>query len=208
MNEAKIRLSPEEMGLLCNAEWILTKNSILQKGRQLLASIADAQRMIMENVSPALPEDILRIPAKISKGENYQGLPYLILDQPRYFGKGQVFAIRTMLWWGRMFSITLHLTGSCKAIYGDRIANNFAIWKENDFSICIHEEEWEHHFETDNYVSVSTIGASSFSAEIGKKGFIKLAKKIPLEKWDEMQEIGSNTFMLMLEAIGHQLPKR
>ena len=55
---------------------------------------------------------IVQSTPKIAKGENYLQLPYVLLDYPRCFDKENIFAIRTMFWWGNFFSITLHLSGS------------------------------------------------------------------------------------------------
>ena len=41
-----------------------------------------------------LPAEMLFHSPKISKGENYKGLPYVMLDYPRCFGKTDIFAIR------------------------------------------------------------------------------------------------------------------
>ena len=59
---------------------------------------------------------------KISKGENYRGLPYVMLDYPRLFGREEVLAIRTFFWWGHGFSVTLHLKGG----YRERISAGIA----------------------------------------------------------------------------------
>ena len=59
-----------------------------------------------------LPEAVIQSSPKITRGENYQLLPYVILDYPRCFQKEQVFAIRTMFWWGKGISITLHVSGN------------------------------------------------------------------------------------------------
>jgi hypothetical protein len=58
--------------------------------------------------------DIQCLNGKISRGENYQLLPYIILDYPSYFSRNNIFAVRTMFWWGNFFSITLHLSGDHK----------------------------------------------------------------------------------------------
>ncbi len=34
-----------------------------------------------------------------------------MLDYPRAFGRDSIFACRTFFWWGRFFSLTLHLAG-------------------------------------------------------------------------------------------------
>jgi hypothetical protein len=44
MSAAKIRLSEKEMELVINADWILTKNIILDKVIELFSSLQIAQR--------------------------------------------------------------------------------------------------------------------------------------------------------------------
>ena len=85
MNAAKIRFSHKEMELITNAEWILTKNAILQKTIQMLANVQVRQQQYLQSFSVKLPSQVIQSSPKISKGENYKGLPYQILDYPRIF---------------------------------------------------------------------------------------------------------------------------
>jgi hypothetical protein len=123
MNAAKVQLSSAEMTLVCDPAWILTKNAIMTKVVALLAALSERY---VEVYAPLTGEGGLppTQPPKISKGENYRGLPYVMLDYPRIFGKEDVFAIRTMFWWGHYFSVTLHLKGIYKEIYGPVIARH------------------------------------------------------------------------------------
>src|SRR5262245_60824558 len=107
--QTKIHLLPAEMELVSSPEIILTKNAILQKIKLFFEGLQVKQSEILKDYSAQLPEDILKISPKISKGENYKGLPWLVLDNPRFFQHKNIFAIRTMFWWGNFFSITLHL---------------------------------------------------------------------------------------------------
>ena len=70
----------------------------------------------------------------------------------RSYGK-DIFAIRTMFWWGNFFSITLHLSGIYKTMFAQKIIACYELLKETDFFICVHEEQWQHHFEKDNYIT-------------------------------------------------------
>ncbi|HVE61539.1 MAG TPA: hypothetical protein VNA26_06955, partial [Chitinophagaceae bacterium] len=101
MNEAKIHLSPSEMELMCNAEIILTKNKILKKIKILLEHL---QEKMMEygkaNKTDLKLNNLFVVNPKISRGENYEGLPYLILDYPRLFDVSHIFTIRSMFWCG------------------------------------------------------------------------------------------------------------
>ncbi len=44
MDTTKIRLSPEEAALVIRADWILTKNKILQKANHLLGALQTQQQ--------------------------------------------------------------------------------------------------------------------------------------------------------------------
>src|SRR5580698_8612281 len=98
MIETKIKLSAHELMIAQDAGLILTKNAIIQKTIGLFSNLAE--NMQIELVKTKLPEEIKITEPKISKGENYKGLPYVILDYPRSFGKENIFAIRTFFWWG------------------------------------------------------------------------------------------------------------
>src|SRR5664279_575656 len=104
MEEAKIKLSEDELLLVQNAGIILTKNAIMQKAVSLFSLLAEGMKTESENAQ--LPVEVMVAMPKISKGEHYKGLPYVVLDYPRLFTQENIFAIRTLFWWGNYFSIT------------------------------------------------------------------------------------------------------
>lgn len=208
MREAKIRLSQKEMELITNADWILTKNAILQKVNKLLGSLQEKQSLYLSSSDILLPEPVLRLTPKISKGENYQGLPYQVLDYPRLFDKenlpdrqASICAIRTMFWWGNFLSITLHLSGIYKKNSEEKIFSLFEELKGNGFYCCVNEDQWEHHFEETNYKQFSVINITDFKKLVNKSPFIKLAAKIPLEQWDDAEEFLLAYFKKMIGIL-------
>jgi hypothetical protein len=122
---------------------------------------------------------------KISKGENYNGLPYLILDYPRIFNKQNIFAIRTLFWWGNFFSITLHLGGVHKERYEEKCIHALELFKQHDFYFCINSDEWEHHFDSSNYTPVKSLSIDKWEQQVKEKPFLKMAKKYSLHLWDD-----------------------
>jgi len=200
MDSTKIRLSPEEEELVATADWILTKNNVLQKIKQLLLVLQSGQQDLLQPVI-SLPGEVLKSSPKISRGENYKGLPWLVLDHPRYFNKEDVFAIRTLFWWGNFFSITLHLSGNYKAKYESKIIDSFGSLQKENFSVCINEDQWEHHFEPNNYKPVRNLNGSAFSEIIVKRSFIKLAKKIPLEQWNDVEKKLLDIFGQLINSL-------
>lgn len=201
MNKAKIRLSPKEMGLVSNPGIILTKNKIIKKAKLLLEMLQQQMVDHQKKYLPCLPPEITKIQPKISRGENYEGLPYLILDYPRYFNKENILAIRTMFWWGSFFSITLHLSGKYKKLYQAKIIACYQSLKKEKYFVCINKTEWEHHFEKENYIMLNKLTGSGFRNQISNRSFIKLAQKIPLQKWDEAQTVLFSHFKKLVEML-------
>ena len=187
MDTTKIRLSPEEEALVSRTDWILTKNSIIEKIKTSLATLQHQQQRTLDSLSLLSSQEFGTSP-KISKGENYQGLPYLVLDYPRFFDKENIFAIRTFFWWGHFFSITLQLAGTFKAKYEDNIVVSFDQLKSEQFHVCINDDPWQHDFEASNYVLVEALSFDRFKKNIQQKTFIKLAKKITIIPLHEAEE--------------------
>lgn len=184
---AKVTLSELEETLVNNREWILTKHTILQKVGELLAGQVDTINMVF--IHPLIPglDELGQCRPKISKGENYKGLPYMILDYPAIFSKTAVFALRTMFWWGNFFSVTLHLSGSYKDVLAGKIAQGFS-GAGKGFYIST-GEEWEHHFEEDNYVSAAGLQEEELYKKMVRPSFIKIALKYDLHQWNDIDEL-------------------
>jgi hypothetical protein len=181
-------LSEKEMELVMNADVILTKNTIMKKAWLLLEQLQDEIVAWMRDHPSNIPEPVIMPPAKISKGENYQGLPYLVLDYPRYFQKDDVFAIRTIFWWGNFFSVTLHLSGRNKIFYSDKLKDAFDEVSEAGYFICVSSGEWEHDFAETNYQEVQKLGRDTYEDIISSNTFIKIATMVPLSQWETANE--------------------
>lgn len=184
-NISKLMLSDEEQQLVNSSHWILTKRVIIEKVNQLLGNLCETQQAIIKKEKLWLPQAILQCTPKIAKGENYLGLPYLLLDYPRCFDATNIFAVRTMFWWGNFFSITLHVSGNYKQMFEQKILKNLPYVKQ-DFFICINESQWHHHFQADNYVAIKQLSNKKVEEIISKKQFIKLAVKFSLQPWSNI----------------------
>ncbi|HUS03429.1 MAG TPA: hypothetical protein VMY77_16935, partial [Chitinophagaceae bacterium] len=103
---AKIQLSPEELELVNTTQWILSKHAITKKVYDLFGDLSLELKNEAHSYNYLFPENLQYQSGKISKGENYRLLPYVILDYPAFFWKDRIFAIRTMFWWGNFFSVT------------------------------------------------------------------------------------------------------
>lgn len=203
--KTKIQLSPLEKDLIQDKEWILTKRAVIEKVSSLFGQVQISYRkLLLENSD--LPSILSRgrIEAgKLSRGENYQGLPYLVLDYPAVFSRENIFAIRTFFWWGNFISLTLHLSGD-SLLQHRALPQGIALLQEKSFFVAIHEDPWKHDFSAENYRSASdplaleTLGRS--------RSFVKISKKIGLDQWESAEGFLEESFRDILDYVRISFP--
>lgn len=203
-DKTKIHLSKIERQLIQNKEWILTKQSIINKVYLLFGEVLFVYKKILEKERASIFNFYKNTNGKISKGENYLELPYVMLDYPAFFTKENIFAIRTMFWWGNFFSVSLHL--SMKKF---QLQNNYSelllFLKEKKFYICINEDEWQHTFHSSNYIAAVDLNEDVFN-KILQRNFFKISKKTELNKWNSTPEFLEKTFLEIVEFIKISFP--
>ena len=193
--EAKIHLSALESELVTNTQWIFTKQSIIKKVQLILGDLHEYYKQVVQEEKEFLPEILQKPGGKITKGENYKGLPYLILDYPALYSKEDIFVVRTMFWWGNFFSITLQLSGSFASQYNQGLAEAIQDDLLEGWYINATNEMWDHHFEETNYIPVDSL------TTITGHSSIKLAKKIPLHQWDNALVFLQQNFETMIALL-------
>jgi hypothetical protein len=195
MQGSKIQLSVSELELACNADIILTKNSIINKTIALLGTVEETIGQYTDRGK------LFSISPKISRGEYYQGLPYVVLDYPRYSRSPDLVFIRSMFWWGHFFSSTLQLSGELKTKYIPAIEASYEQLADKGYYIGINTDPWQHHFEDSNYIAVSTMSTGAFQAILEEQEHIKIAAKLPLTEWQHAASFMINSWNLLAELI-------
>lgn len=192
---AKIQLSPAEQKLIRNAEILLTKNGVLAKMWALLESVQTE----MLTYTPTFSKPHIGPPPKISRGENYLGLPYLVLDYPRIFQQKEVFAIRSFFWWGHFFSSTLQVAGNFKTTSLHKLEAAVSTFSKHH--IGINTDPWQHHFEKNNYVPIADLKEADFKKLLHEQPHIKLATKLPVEEWPHAADFFIANWRLYLDVL-------
>ncbi|MGZ3838711.1 MAG: hypothetical protein ACXVMS_13175 [Flavisolibacter sp.] len=181
MEGSKIHLSAAEWQLVRDPGVILTKNTIIQKTVALFGELMAA---ITEEGAP-LAAEIRLIPPKISRGENYQGLPYVVLDYPRVSENGDLCFIRTLFWWGHFFSSTLQVSGKYREALLPRILSARDLLAGKDYFLGVSNDPWHHHFEEGNYRRIASLDPEQFERLLGQQPHTKIAARWPLEQWPD-----------------------
>jgi len=206
MLPAKLTLSAEERLLMMDTRFILTKNAVLEKVELLFGALSESIKQMV--VDSGLANSSINILSpKIARGEQYQQLPWVMLDYPRLFTKTDTCAIRCFFWWGNYWTITLQLAGSYLNQYKDGIK---AFVKDHltdhDWYLSVGDDQWQHQLEPTVYKAHHFITDDYWQED---RSYLKLVKKIPLEQWDDIFPLlEKNVFLLLSILKMHQAPSR
>lgn len=192
MSEYPINFSKTEMSFIQDQDFLLSKVEIEKKMKDLMGRVEQELYPSIQEYS--WPKEVLSKSGKISKGDNYKGLPYYILDFPRRFDKEGVLAFRTMFWWGNFFSATLHLSGKYLEIARGTLLDNLENIRSSQAYICVYNTPWEYHYGTDNYLPARQIEAGSLQSIFTKKPFVKISYHWPLDQYIELPGLVSSVF--------------
>jgi hypothetical protein len=198
MHHTNVELSKNELELVVNSEFILTKNRIIEKVYYMFGLLSEVYKATLDEYAEALPDEVFLSSPKIYRGENYLYLPYVMMDYPRIFLKEDVFAIRSFFWWGNYFSITLQLSGRFLEAFNNNIEMNLKTKSVENYFVCINDSPWQHHFEETNYTPLKEM--SSIEKILNNK-FLKIAVKLPLNEWNNATVFFKENYTTLLQLL-------
>jgi hypothetical protein len=198
MHHTNVELSKNELELVVNSEFILTKNRIIEKVYYMFGLLSEVFKATLNEYAEALPHEVFLSSPKIYRGENYLYLPYVMMDYPRIFLKEDIFAIRSFFWWGNYFSITLQLSGRFLEAFNNNIEMNLKTKTVENYFVCINDSPWQHHFEETNYTPLKEI--SSIEKILNNK-FLKIAVKLPLNEWNNATAFFKENYTTLIQLL-------
>ena len=201
-----MNLSTSELNALHNTKFYAVKASATKKIDALLAEVRDSLKGEIKKNNISFPKEVDSKNGKIFRGENYLGLPYLVLDYPKHFSKESVFSFRTMFWWGNFFSFTLHLQGKALKMHRSALLSQMSSLKKKNTYICVNNNPWQYHYGKDNYILTDKLSDAELKKLIREKEFIKLSRKTTLKDHKKLKPFCLESFRLFLGfAFAHQV---
>lgn len=186
--------SDEELSLMGNAEVLLMKRQVIRKVSDDFSRLESDFKGILENTPGLkLPEGTLQKAGKISRGENYKGLPYLVLDYPRLMNNEQILNIRLLFWWGHYYSMSLHLAGEAWHQYKSQVISKIASRSSHKQFIQYRGSPWEHDVSLPFFTSMENVGTDKLK-ELEKAHFFRIVNLLPLKGVEEMEYFAKSTF--------------
>ncbi len=192
-----MNLTKKEISLIKDTDFLLTKSEIIKKLESIFKETESSIREQLCDRSFNFPNTLDITSGKISKGENYNGLPYLVLDYPALFKKNNIFAFRTMFWWGKFFSSTLHLQYKSLDFFRENLISGIEEFTAHQVFISVGETPWQYHYEQNNYQKCTI----SHADHIENCSFLKLSRKFSLDKYQKVPQLSTEFFRFLLNIL-------
>lgn len=181
----------KELSFLSDIEILKYRETAYEKVKHLLREVKSRLEPKVNSLHNLLPAGSLTRGGKISKGEHLQGLPYMVLDFPRFKQGEELLLFRTMFWWGNYFSVTLHLQGNLAS----RAFANLSQVRFDPSSRFSVDEDWNH--DVNSYVH----NATSITQINYQPRVLKIARTIPLINSNDLPNFSLLCYESWIELI-------
>ena len=198
-------LSNRELDVVKNTEFLLIKNKILDKIR---SKLSETSSMLVAEIKADFPHIYERFgieSPKISRGEKYHGLPYLVLDYPRFFDKGNTFSFRTTFLWGHYVNCSLHVEGDMVDL--SSLENRWKSLSKQDLYVCLHSTPWEHYLTKPYFAHISSMNAQDLQKHYHANQFIKIASRLEYGQLENLPDLVSLRFRSLVDFLYPSLPE-
>ncbi len=192
-----MELTKNEKVIIHDKEFLITKIALIKKIELLFEKVRKVLNNSINISKYKFPSNIDIKHGKIFRGENYNSLPYVMLDYPKYFSGDDVFAFRTMFWWGNFFSSTLHLEGKSLNKYKELLFRNYTSLINENVYICVNDNPWQYHFDRSNYVLLTEENKNLLT----NSSFIKLSKRFSLDDFNKLPFLVNKYFSTLLKLL-------
>ncbi len=186
MQDKKVQFSPDELRIIQSSQLLLTKQSATRKIGQLLELTRLEIDRFINSADLPWHQVVNWQGPKISRGENYKGLPYQVLDHPRYFHRKDILAFRVLCWWGHYFCHSLHISGRFLEVNKTRYMEKVKQLKAEELYIGINSNPWNYEINKENYTEINDLTHHDITDIIDRTGHLKISSPFSLEKWHDL----------------------
>ncbi len=197
-----MQFDKNESELLFNTVLFPLKRQVNQKLYLLFEQIKLRLKDTNQHKQFIFPEGTDSQTGKISQGENYLSYPWVMLDFPKLFNKDEIFAFRTMFWYGHYFSCSMLLSGNCAAYYLPQILKNRNLLTGTAIYISMHVDPWQHEVNDAFCVPQEMLTDAEIVSFVEEKGFIKMTGKFTSTNPAEIEKKVLEKYKILLEVLG------
>jgi hypothetical protein len=189
--------TPEELQAVSEKRFFEIRLGVEQKLLELFGKLRTALAGVSVPYAPLYPAGTDYRTGKISKGENYNGFPYRVLDFPRLFTPANIFACRAMLLWGHHYALHILLSGPLAEPLRLRLAQRLDQLAHTPLLLCTHETPWQWEYAPASFIQIATAPQATVKEIIVEAPFVKLSCFWALNDYD--------SFMAQAPAVWQQV---
>lgn len=190
MQNSSFKLTNKEFELILDTEYPLLKKNVIEK---IQAHLHQLGEKLIKN--PLITRPLYNQSFKISKGENYLNLPYLVLDLPKIDGNSFPILCRTMFWWGKYFSFNVFIRKDAYDM--DTFEKKIKSQPIKGFHVLLSDKIWQQDLDSDDYSQVS-----EWPENMNTEGdYLKLSIKHPIDEIDTLNEKANYFYGLILSCL-------
>lgn len=193
--------SEGEISLLYDTGLYPLKRSATEKLYRLFANLIPALKDTAIHKEFSFPEGTDVTTGRISKGENHQSYPWVVLDFPAKFSRESIFCVRNMFWFGHYFSTSLILSGTAMQPFIDNFFKNYQSLYRQDICFSMHTDPWKHEVAGPYYVLLDTLDESNMRRQADRSGYVKLSHRFIHTEPEEIAGTALKYYELMLGAV-------
>lgn len=190
-----------------NAELEIASNTnFFDVKRELTAKIVLAleqfgEQLLQEIIIPVFQKQgIERAGLKVSKGENFKGYPYIVLDCPRLYSTDTEVICRTIFRWGHGWSLHFIVQGKRLA----RINHSLPVFLASlstDWLLYTGENIWEQDVDSIHYIPTPSMSETALSQTINRQEFFKIATQTNLSDAVEWPPFPQQTYQVLFNLL-------
>jgi hypothetical protein len=192
MRKSTNKLTKHELDFASSIEYPLIKHEVMSKMGSLMAETG-------QQLSHTFRENQLIDLAhhKITRGERYKQMPYIVLDYPQIKGPDFNIVLRTMFWWGHYFTCSLIVKTSLL----DLEKTGKSIRKLKKTKILVGSNLWEQELEMDDYRKTSDLNKKQMTKLLEAANYLKLSRKISLRHYTSLTEHATEIYSELAKAL-------
>ena len=200
-----IFFSPDEIGLLADAQFFRKKAAIMAKIRGILEAAHGALKNELAGVLLLTPPDFNPKAHQLVKGEHLENFPYQYLDYPKHFDGVNKFTFRTLFWWGHHVSCALLLEGAGIKQYKKHIVDRFHRLAGNDLELSLAPTLWEWKRGEGYTLPITHDRKAQIAAVLAERSFVKIIRCLPFTDprvhAEDLSQLSRETFRVVLPVV-------
>ncbi|MFQ5691414.1 MAG: hypothetical protein ACE5IM_00020 [Nitrospinota bacterium] len=177
----EIRFADDERALIADKVFFEKKRAVSEKIRSVFSQVRDGLARHMKPDRYLAPEGVDFTKGKLSGGEHHYDLPYIFLDFPRRFSRTDIFAYRSLFWWGHHFLLTLILAGDLLPEFRRRAFSGWDRLAERGDWIAVTPDPWEWRMGEEHARRVRTGETEALERTVSGLPLLKLIRFIPFD---------------------------